>query len=70
MAKPRKIKPKYVNVAIPEAIHKQLLDFADIFSLPVGVTTVRILKSGFKNIIPEEIAILKSRINILEKFNE
>ncbi len=66
--RPRKTKPKMVNVAVPEEMHQQILVFAKMFNLSIGITTVHILKNGFKNIISSQIAKLQSRIDFLKGF--
>lgn len=67
--RPRRIKPKTVNVAIPEALHCKVLSFADLFNLPVSTTVEILMRNGFKNIISVYIAKLKNKIELLEEFN-
>ena len=68
MARQRKTKPKTVNVAIPEELHQQILAFSEMFNLPIGTTTVGVLKNGFKNIISFQIEKLQNKIDFLKGF--
>ena len=64
--RPRKTRPKTVNVALPVELHEKLVETARLFKLSIFETTAIIFRNGLKSSISCQVDRLENKIHILK----